>query len=80
MGAKIRLWREWAGWSVRELARRVGVVEGTVRAWENRTSEPKFRECQRLADELKVDVSHIWDVSIPPVPLRPPDAGVSDDA
>ena len=48
--------REASGLSQAELARRMGVKLGTIRAWENDQSEPRANRLQMLAGMLGVSI------------------------
>ncbi len=51
---KIRLYREKAGLSQRELAYAIGVSQAAVAQWENGTSQPTLDNLRKVADILGV--------------------------
>jgi len=48
--------REAAGMSQKDLARRLGVKDKTLKAWENDASEPRANKLQMLAGVLNVSI------------------------
>lgn len=58
LAAKVRRLRESKGWSLRELARRVGVTHPAIDKIE-RGADPNWSIVQRLADALGVDVQDL---------------------
>ena len=57
LGPRIRLAREGAGYSVQELALRVGVEAASVRAWESGKRAPRANRLQMLAGVLNVNLT-----------------------
>ncbi len=57
-GPRLQVARENAGLSQAELARRVGVMVGSIKAWETNTHKPRANRLQMLAGVL--DVSLPW--------------------
>jgi len=57
-GDRVTAAREAAGLSPRDLARRIGVREGTVAAWEEDQADPRANKLQMLAGLL--NVSLMW--------------------
>ncbi|MDG1471490.1 MAG: helix-turn-helix transcriptional regulator [Ascidiaceihabitans sp.] len=57
-GDRVAAAREQSGMSQKELARRLGVRAGTIRGWENDTSEPRANRLSIMAGIL--NVSMMW--------------------
>ena len=74
----IRQLRQERGWTQEKLARRLGVGQGTVSAWERGRAMPRPRTLQHLADLFYLDVEAI---AVGPAEQAPEDFAwrVSDD-
>lgn len=57
IGPRIRVARENAGLSRAEMARRLGVTEKTVRAWENDEMQPRANRLHMMAGVLNVSLT-----------------------
>ncbi|ARR52349.1 hypothetical protein HY78_02185 [Rhizorhabdus wittichii DC-6] len=57
----IRRYRQQAGISVSELARRTGVSAASASAWDRGLSQPRNDMRQRIANALGVEASDIWE-------------------
>jgi transcriptional regulator with XRE-family HTH domain len=57
IGPRIRVARENAGLSLSEAARKLGVTEATLEAWENGEEEPRANRLQMLAGLLNVSLA-----------------------
>lgn len=58
---KIVYWRLKRGFSQRELADRVGVSQAALAKWETGASKPTLDNVQKLADELDVVLTDLFD-------------------
>lgn len=56
LGPRIRVAREHAGLSISETARKLGVTEDTLEAWEAGKEEPRANRLQMLAGLLNVSL------------------------
>ena len=56
LGPRIRVAREHAGLALSEAARKLGVTEATLRAWESGEEEPRANRLQMLAGLLNVSL------------------------
>lgn len=68
MAQKIRRLREWRRWSIRRAASEVGVSASLWSAWERGETEIRWSRALDIAKAFDVDVAHVWDSSIPPLP------------
>lgn len=72
LGAVVRAWRAWHGWSVTELARRAQVSKGYVSEVERgKISRPKPEQLEKLATALQISA---WDIHIRRLPPGREDA------
>lgn len=58
LGPRITVARENAGLTVEELARRIGVEPGSVKAWERDERTPRANRLQMMAGVLRVNL--VW--------------------
>ena len=66
----IRQLRQERGWTQEQVARRVGVAQGTVSQWEHGNRRPYRRNLQRLADLFGVSIT---DIALGPAEQVPQD-------
>ena len=59
VGKRIKNAREKAGYSVDELAEKLGVSRATVSKWVNNTSQPSLEMIDKLAKLLDVDYTEL---------------------
>ncbi len=64
----IRQLRQARGWTQEQVARRVGVAQGTVSQWEHGNRRPYRRNLQRLAELFGISVE---DIALRPVAQQP---------
>ena len=56
---KIRYYRERKGMTLEELAKIVGVTDGTISNYERGTRRPNYEMLLKLSEALDTDVSHL---------------------
>ena len=61
LGGRLRTAREARGWSVAQLAGRVGVTVTTVARWERDRSRPRLRQLEAVARALGLPLSWFGD-------------------
>lgn len=61
VGARIRYVRERQGWSVEDLAQRVGVGVETIEAWEDGTRDPRANRLMLMAGIMNVSAHWLLD-------------------
>lgn len=59
LGETINFHRRTKALSIKELASRVGVSEGTVRSWESGKRTPKLDNVRKIAEVLKIRVEEL---------------------
>ena len=60
IGVAIKRYRTDLGWSLREMASRVGVAHSTIAAIENGESNPSIETLRRISDELQIPISRLF--------------------
>lgn len=65
---RLRPWRRFRGWSLRELERRSGIFYNRIAQYERGDHAVSFRVARQLATALGIHVAYLWDVTMPPVP------------
>lgn len=70
IGERLFLWRDAAGWSQVEMARRAGIGRGTVILTENGTTRPGLSTLRRIARAFGVTVDEFLSDLEPRAPLK----------
>ena len=73
-GHRVRAFRKSRGLKQWEVARKVGVEQHTVSAWESGLHVPRLEVCQRLADAFGLDLQYLL---FGPLPEPPADDGAA---
>ena len=60
LGQQIKKYRELAGYSQMQLAKKLGVTQGAISQWENGRVSPKnFDRVQKIGDALRISTSRL---------------------
>ena len=64
IGEKIRAFREYRGWTQKQLGDACGIIEGSIRKYELGIRNPKAEQLKRIAAGLQVSESVFYDFDI----------------